>query len=93
MDENDVHLRERVTTVETDLKNEIKAREKLETVVDEIRDIVSEIRYMRLDLQEITKKVNSLEEKPAKRWESIVAAIIGAVAGGVGTAIVTLIFR
>lgn len=88
MDENDVALRERMTRVEADLKNEIKEREKLSDVIDEIRNIVLELRYMRTDMQKIDKKVNALEEQPAKRWESVVAAIIGAVAGGIGTTLI-----
>ena len=88
MDESDVALRERMTRVEADLKNEIKEREKLSDVIDEIRNIVLELRYMRTDMQKIDKKVNALEEQPAKRWESVVAAIIGAVAGGIGTTLI-----
>lgn len=88
MDENDVALRERMTRVEADLKNEIKEREKLSDVIDEIRNIVLELRYMRTDMQKIDKKVNALEEQPAKRWESVIAAIIGAVAGGIGTTLI-----
>lgn len=88
MDENDVALRERMTRVEADLKNEIKEREKLSDVIDEIRNIVLELRYMRTDMQKIDKKVNALEEQPAKRWESVVAAIIGAVVGGIGTTLI-----
>lgn len=88
MDENDVALRERMTRVEADLKNEIKEREKLSDVIDEIRNIVLELRYMRTDMKKIDDKVNALEEQPAKRWESVVAAIIGAVAGGIGTTLI-----
>lgn len=89
MDENDVALRERVTRVEADLKNEIHEREKLSDVIDEIRNIVLELRYMRTDMKKIDDKVNALEEKPAKRWESAIAAIIGAVAGGLGGALIS----
>lgn len=88
MDENDVALRERMTRVEADLKNEIKEREKLSDVIDEIRNIVLELRYMRTDMKKIDDKVNALEEQPAKRWESVVAAVIGAVAGGIGTTLI-----
>ena len=93
MDENEVKLRERVTKIETDLDNEIEARKKLEDIVDDMRDIVSEIRHIRLDFNTLAGKVNNLEEKPAKRWESVIAAIIGAVAGGLGTALVSLLLH
>ena len=48
-----------------------------------------ELRYMRTDMKKIDDKVNALEEKPAKRWESAIAAIIGAVAGGLGGALIS----
>lgn len=91
MDENDAKLRERVTRVETDLANEVKAREKLEAAVEDMRDIVSEIRHLRLDFNKMTEEVSELKEKPVKRWESVIAAIIGAVAGGIGTALIHLL--
>lgn len=90
MDENDVLLRERVTRIEQDLKSEIEQRKKLDAVVEDMRDIVSEIRHMRLDLQSINTKVNALEEKPAKRWDTVVVGIIAAIAGGLGTLILSL---
>jgi uncharacterized membrane protein YjjP (DUF1212 family) len=89
MDENDVLLRERVTRIEQDLKSEIEQRKKLDAVVEDMRDIVSEIRHMRLDLQSINTKVNALEEKPAKRWDTVVVGIIAAIAGGLGTLILS----
>lgn len=89
MDENDVKIRERLTKVEADLKNEINEREKLSDVIDEIRNIVLELRYMRTDMQKIDAKVNALEDQPKKRWESVIAAIIGAVIGGIGTTMIS----
>ncbi len=90
MEESEVKLRERVTKIEADLENEIAQREKLGQLVDDMRDIVIEIKHMREDLKAINDKVNTLEEKPAKRWESIIAGIIGAIAGGIGAAVINL---
>lgn|GEM_PF-907232 len=91
MEESEVKLRERVTKIEADLENEIAQREKLGQLVDDMRDIVIEIKHMREDLKAINDKVNTLEEKPAKRWESIIAGIIGAIAGGIGAAFISFI--
>ena len=41
-------------------------------------------------IPELSKEIQEIKNKPAKRWESIVAGIIGAIAGGIGTAIVTM---
>ncbi len=91
MEESEVKLRERVTKIEADLENEIAQREKLGQLVDDMRDIVIEIKHMREDLKAINDKVNTLEEKPAKRWESIIAGIIGAIAGSIGAAFISFI--
>ena len=91
MEESEVKLRERVTKIEADLENEIAQREKLGQLVDDMRAIAIEIKHMREDLKAINDKVNTLEEKPAKRWESIIAGIIGAVAGGIGAAFISFI--
>lgn len=91
MDENEVLLRERVTRLEQDLKSEIHQREKLDAIVEDMRDIVSEIRHMRLDLQAINVKVNDLEGQPAKRWDTVIVGIISAVVGGLGAALVSVL--
>ena len=46
---------------------------------------------MDTDVKEIKADVKALAGKPAKRWDSVVVAILGAVAGGLGTAIVTAV--
>lgn len=91
MDENEVTMRERVTRLEEKLDAETEQRKKLDAVVEDMRNIVSEIRYMRIDLKKIDEKVESIENKPAKRWDSIIAAVIGAVGGGLGGALLSLL--
>ena len=56
-----------------------------------MRDIVSEIKRIRVDLNEIGSKVNGLEEKPAKRGEMLAGALIGAIGGGCGTMLLNLL--
>ena len=91
MDDNIVKLIERITRVEQNLNAEIEQRKKLDAIVEDMRDIVSEIRHMRHDLQSINTKVNALEEQPAKRWDTVIYGIIGAVAGGIGTMIISML--
>lgn len=61
-----------------EFKNNIKAINKL---IEGISDMVSEVKGMRGDLNKVINRVDEIEKKPAKRWESVVTAIIGAVAG------------
>ena len=44
-------------------------------------------------IPQLSKEIQEIKEKPVKRWETVVVGIIGAIAGGVGTAIVNLILN
>lgn len=89
IDENDVKVRERLTRLEADLQTEIKQREKLDAIVEDMRDIVSELRHLRLDYNGLNERVQEIAEKPVKRWDGLISAIIGAIGGGLVTFIIT----
>ena len=46
---------------------------------------ITEERYnqIRTDTTEIKEQIRTLSEKPAKRWESLVGAVIGALVAGI----------
>lgn len=91
MDENDVKLRERLTAAENGLMNLSGRVDRIDDIVSSIREVVVELKQMRSDMNRIDRKVTDIENRPAKRWESVVAAVIGAVAGGLGTAFLSQI--
>lgn len=41
----------------------------------------------------LSAEIQAIKDKPAKRYETVIAAILGAVGGGIGTAIVTLLIK
>lgn len=88
MDENDVQVRERLTAVESSLKSLHKRVDKQEDLLDNIRNMVIEMKNMREDINRIDGKVSDIENKPRKWWDAAISAIIGAVAGGIGTIII-----
>lgn len=83
MDENDVRVRERLTEVEASCKSAHKRIDKQEAIIENIRNIVEEIKFMREDLNAVAAKVNDLESKPAKRWDILITALISSGASGV----------
>ena len=89
MDDVTKEIFERITAVESSYKSLHKRVDKQEAIIDNIRDMVTEMKSMREDLNKMSEKVETLEEKPTKRWEALVGALIGAFAGGIGTFIVT----
>ena len=39
------------------------------------------------------KEIQEIKDKPAKRWDTVVVGIIGAIAGGIGTYLVNLLTK
>ncbi len=91
MDNFEKEIIERITAVEQSIKSLHKRQDHSDQLVESIVKMAAEIEHMRKDINDVAEKVDDLEAKPAKRWESIIAAVIGAVGGSVGTAIITKI--
>ena len=58
-------------------------------LAQEMVGLTKEVGFMNQTLVQLTAKVASLEEKPAKRWDTLIHALLGAAAGAVGA----MIFR
>lgn len=93
MDINEKEIYERLTATESSVKSLHKRVDKQEDLIENIRSMVVEMKNMREDINRIDGKVTEMEQKPAKRWESVIAAIIGAFAGGIGTAFISFIIK
>jgi DNA repair ATPase RecN len=53
----------------------------IEKLTNGIHEMVSEVRAMRKDVNNIDERVAEIEKKPAKRWDTIVTATITAIVG------------
>lgn len=78
-----------------DLKRDVKD---LQKVFDKITDIAMstkelavEMKYMREEQQRQDKRITAIEEKPVKRYDSIVTYIITTIIGAIIGAVVSLI--
>ena len=80
---------ERLTALESSAKSLHKRVDHIEELVESVQAMTVELQHMREDINRLGDKVEEMEKKPAKRWESVVAAIIGAFAGGSATMILT----
>ena len=56
-------------------------------LAQEMVGLTKEVGFMNQTLVHLTAKVASLEEKPAKRWDTLVSALLGAAAGAIGAMI------
>lgn len=68
-----------------------KHLDNMNDLIRAVHDVATEVKYMRQDLDKLNSKVEVIENKPAKRWETIattaltviVSAVIGFfIAGG-----------
>lgn len=80
---------ERLTALESSQKSLHKRVDHIEELVESVQRMTVEIQHMREDLNRLGQQVNEIEQKPAKRWESVIAAVIGAFAGGGVTMLLT----
>lgn len=78
-DENE-RQNKRITIVEESVKEFNKLTIQIERIAASIQQMTEEISKQGARLENI-------ESKPGKRWESLITGIIGAIAGAVGTAI------
>ena len=88
MEENEIQLRERLTAVESSLKSLHKRVDHIEELVESVQKMTVELQHMREDINKVAEKVDEIEKKPAKNWQTIVTGLISAVVGGAGTLIV-----
>lgn len=88
MEENEIQLRERLTAVESSLKSLHKRVDHIEELVESVQKMTVELQHMREDINKVAEKVDEIEKKPAKNWQTIVTGLISAVVGGAGALIV-----
>ena len=93
MEDNNIDIRERLVAVESSLKSEHKRLDHLEEVVENIREMTAEIRHIREDVNVVVNDVQEIKQKPAKRWDSVIAAVLGALGGGIGAALIAMFMR
>ena len=58
-----------------------KLTESVNTLAKSVERLTIQQQVNDTEIESLTGKVNELEEKPAKRWDTVVAAIISALIG------------
>jgi len=59
----------------------------------QIERIAGSIQQMTEELSKQGQRLEGIESKPGKRWETLVSGIIGAIAGAIGAAIAAGLFH
>ena len=79
---NEVEIAERLAALEQDKKAANHRLENLEKLTESVYSLAQSVKSMQEDLKNIMARVAEIEKRPAKRWETLIAAIITAVIGG-----------
>lgn len=89
METNEKEIYERLTALESNLTVMQKRVEHIEELVESVREMTAEMQHMREDINKMTEQITDIEQKPAKRWETVILAVLSAFAGGLGTMMLT----
>ncbi len=84
-------IRERLAAVESACSSLQKRLDHIEELVESVQKMTVEMQHMREDLNRMAAELTDIESKPAKRWETIISTLLGAVAGGMGTMLLSVI--
>lgn len=82
MVENEKEIWERLTAVEQSTKSAHRRIDSIEELTKSVSDMVVEVKHMREDVNDVREDVDEIKQKPTKRYELIVTAIITAVCSG-----------
>lgn len=82
MDNEQKEMWERLTAVEQSAKSAHHRLDSLDKLTESVHILAVETKAMREDVSDITSRVDEIEKKPNKRYETVVTAIITALVGG-----------
>mgnify|MGYP001339133849 FL=1 len=81
--ENEKEVWERLTAVEQSTKSAHHRIDTLDKLTESVHIIATETKAMREDVNDITSRVDEIEKRPTKRYETVVGAIITVLVGAV----------
>lgn len=91
---------ERLTAGEASIKSAHKRIDGLEKLAESVNNlafstsqIATETKALREDYEKADERIESLEEKPIKRYETVITAILTAVCGGVVGYLLSLVLH
>ena len=83
MENEQKEMWERLTAVEQSTKSAHHRIDTLDKLTESVHVIATETKAMREDVSDITSRVDEIEKRPTKRYETVVGAIITVLVGAV----------
>jgi len=82
---------ERIAFVESSAKSAHHRLDRIEHIADSIHALASEMREMRSDFSNVLERVQTIEDRPQKRYDVIVNSIITALCGGLAGYVLSIL--
>jgi hypothetical protein len=79
--EDTIRVHERLSALEQDKTSVHRRLDNLEKLVESVHTIATELKATRNDVSEIKDRVEEVEHRPQKRYDTIVTAIITGIIG------------
>ena len=79
--EDTIKMHERISALEQDKSSVHRRLDNLEKLVESVHVIATEMKAMRGDVNDITERVDEIEHRPQKRYDTIITASITAIIG------------
>lgn len=76
-----MNQRERVAKLEQDSKSVHHRLDNLEGLVESVHVIATETKAMREDMNSLTGRIEEIEQRPQRRYDTVITALITAVIG------------
>ena len=80
--DNEANIRERLAAIEQDGKSVHRRLDNLEGLVESVHIIATETKAMREDVNTLNTRVEEIESRPVKRFDTIINILLTAVISG-----------
>lgn len=81
MEDFKIDTTDRLAHIEESLKSAHKRIDNIDAIAKSVYEIAASIKTMQHDITDMSGKIKSIEEKPAKRWDLIITTAITTVVG------------
>ena len=96
--EAEIQVREKIAQMDIEIKEINRRATNLENLVDSVHSIALEMKEMRADMRtvssdvkDISRRVDEVEQRPKKKYDAFVVAVIAALASGRVTYFLTVL--
>ncbi len=77
----DINYAEKIAHIEESVKSAHKRIDDMGELTQSVYELAASIKSMQRDITDMSSRIKTIEEKPAKRWDLIVSTVITTIVG------------